>query len=144
MILILEATGPEASQLGSTSREFSAAGGVIGRDKQSQWVLPHTKVSGRHAVITFSHGTFHIEDKSRNGVFLNSPKNRLERDRPYPLKPGDRLYIDPYVIDVSAIERPAGIRPGTTWTRWILPATRRDTATSIRRRRALGTTRHAS
>jgi type VI secretion system FHA domain protein len=101
MILLLEATGAEASRLGSASGEFSASGGTIGRDKQSQWVLPHSKVSGCHAVITFSHGTFHIEDKSRNGVFLNSPRNRLERGRPYPLKSGDRLYIDPYVIHVT-------------------------------------------
>ncbi len=102
MILILEATGPEASQLGSASRrEFPAEGGIIGRDKSSDWVLPHTKVSGHHARITFLHGLFHIEDTSRNGVFLNSPKNRLDRGRPYGLKSGDRIYIDPYVIDVS-------------------------------------------
>jgi type VI secretion system FHA domain protein len=102
MVLTLEVIGPLASKLGAGSRRtFSAEGGIIGREKNSDWVLPHTKVSGRHARITCSNGVFYIEDKSTNGTFLNSQKNRLQRDRPYALKSGDRIYIDPYAIDVS-------------------------------------------
>jgi type VI secretion system FHA domain protein len=113
MVLTLEIIGALAEKLGAGSRRaFSAEGGIIGREKNSDWVLPHTKVSGRHARITYSNGVFYIEDKSTNGTFLNSQKNRLQRDRPYALKSGDRVYIDPYVIDVSVTseQRDSGAR----------------------------------
>ena len=102
MVLILEVAAPQAAQLGTASRKtFRAAGGVIGRDKRSDWVLPHTKVSGHHARITCVNSVFFIEDASRNGTFLNSARNRLAPGRPHPLQSGDRLLIDPYEIDVS-------------------------------------------
>ena len=40
---------------------------------------------------------------------INSPDNRLVRDRPYALKSGDLIFIEPYEIDVSidaGVERP--------------------------------------
>jgi type VI secretion system protein len=64
-------------------------------------VLPHAKVSGHHAVITYARGVFYIEDTSRNGVFLNSSRSRLTRGEPHALAAGDRLLIDPYEIRVS-------------------------------------------
>src|SRR5688572_12595560 len=86
---------------------FGSAGGVIGRvggrpgDRRDAWILPHTKVSKEHARISWVDGAFYIEDTSRNGVGLNSFKNKLAKGRPYPLKSGDRLFIDPYEISVS-------------------------------------------
>jgi type VI secretion system FHA domain protein len=113
MILTLEVVGPQAAQLGGGSRKtFRSAGGVIGRDKTSDWVLPHTKVSGSHARITCVNGRFHIEDTSRNGVFLNSSSNRLTAGRPQTLKSGDRILIDPYEIRVSIANEPGDeVRP---------------------------------
>src|SRR4051794_22800690 len=97
---------------------FQDAGGTIGRETNNDWVLPHSKVSGLHAVVSHRDATFYIEDRSRNGVFLNSSKNRLERGREQPLKSGDRILIDPYEIRVSITqeqhdraERPAR-KPG--------------------------------
>jgi type VI secretion system FHA domain protein len=108
VILILEVTSPQASQLGAASRKsFGLEGGLIGREQGSSWVLPHTKVSARHARISYQNGTFYIEDTSTNGVYLNSSKNRLVRGRPHPLAEGDCIFIDPYVIEV-AISRQAG------------------------------------
>lgn len=119
MILILEVTGPQAGRLGGASRqEFGPEGGSIGRENGSTWVLPHTKVSGLHALITHRSSVFYIEDRSRNGVCLNSAGNRLVRGQPYPLKSGDSIFIDPYEIRVStraespAAERRAGAEPG--------------------------------
>jgi predicted component of type VI protein secretion system len=57
-------------------------------------------VSGQHALISFRSGVFYIQDMSRNGVSVNSPENRLMRNRPYALKPGDRIFIEPYEIEV--------------------------------------------
>jgi len=119
VILILEVIGPQAARLGGASRqEFGAEGGSIGRENGSTWVLPHTKVSGLHALISHRSSVFYIEDRSRNGVCLNSAGNRLVRGQPYPLKSGDSIFIDPYEIRVSmkaessAAERRAGAEPG--------------------------------
>ncbi|MPZ18967.1 MAG: type VI secretion system-associated FHA domain protein TagH [Luteitalea sp.] len=102
MILTLDVTAPEAARLGSARRGvFSAEGGSIGRETSNDWVLPHSRVSARHAVISCVNAIFYIEDTSTNGVFVNSPKNRLVRGRPHALKSGDRIYIDPYEIEVS-------------------------------------------
>jgi type VI secretion system FHA domain protein len=64
-------------------------------------VLPDQHISGRHAVIRYSNGTYYVVDTSSNGVFLNSPETRLQKNQPQPLKHGDRLYIDAYEICVS-------------------------------------------
>jgi type VI secretion system protein ImpI len=103
MILTLEITGPEAAKLGAERRKvFDAAGGTIGRQADCAWVLQDPYVSGRHALIRYANGTFYIEDtRSRNGVFINAPDNRLDDGKAYALKPGDRILIEPYEIRVS-------------------------------------------
>lgn len=110
MILTLEITGPQGARLAAGGKQFTPSGGIIGRDKRSDWVLPHAKVSARHARITCADGVFFVEDsQSSNGTYLNSPKNRLTSGRPYPLKSGDRLLIGPYEISVSvSSSRPEG------------------------------------
>ena len=73
MILILEVTSPQRAKLGGASRQtFDTDGGSIGREDDNSWVLPHAKVSGHHALISYSDGVYYIEDTSRNGVCLNS------------------------------------------------------------------------
>jgi type VI secretion system FHA domain protein len=99
VILILEVTSPPMT--GANRHTFHEDGGTIGRETDNAWVLPHSKVSGMHAVISHRQAVFYIEDRSRNGVYLNSSKHRLERGRPQPLKSGDRILIEPYDIRVS-------------------------------------------
>src|SRR5436190_2414749 len=90
----------EVNPRDATQHVFGEDGGSIGRAPSNSWVLTHNKVSGQHARITFRSGVFYIQDMSRNGVSVNSPDNRLIRDRPYALKSGDRIFIDPYELDV--------------------------------------------
>jgi type VI secretion system protein ImpI len=118
VILILEVRSSQPTSLRASRQTFHGEGGSIGRDNDNAWVLPHSKVSGHHAVISYRNAVYYIEDTSRNGVCLNSSKNRLERGRPYALKSGDRILIDPYEIRVSitrdqsdAAERSAGELP---------------------------------
>lgn len=100
MDLILDIISPSSG--GAVPRQtFGPGGGTIGRDRGNTWVLPHPKVSARHAVITYVDGVFFIEDTSRNGVCVNSARGRLTRGEPHPLASGDRLLIDPYEIRVS-------------------------------------------
>jgi type VI secretion system FHA domain protein len=102
MSLTLEVAGPQARNLGAARRKvFNSAGGSIGRLADNDWVLPDQYVSGRHAVIHFSNGGYFLEDRSSNGVFINSPDARLPKNQPYALKDGDRFFIDAYEIRVT-------------------------------------------
>jgi type VI secretion system FHA domain protein len=102
MILTLEVTGPQAQEMGAAGRKaFKAIGGTIGRLPDNDWVFPDPYVSGRHALIRYVNGKFFVEDTSTNGVFINSPDNRLSRGQPQQLRDGDLLYIDAYQINVS-------------------------------------------
>jgi type VI secretion system protein ImpI len=100
--LTLEVAGPDARRLGSASRKvFATSGGTIGRLPDNAWVLPDQHISGRHAVIRYSNGTWYVVDTSSNGVFINSHETRLQKNQPHALKQGDRIYIDAYEIRVS-------------------------------------------
>src|SRR5262245_14589768 len=102
VILVLEIIAPSSGIPGGTSRQiFREAGGTIGRDQNNAWTLADPQVSALHAAISYRGGTFYIEDRSRNGVFLNSPTHRLDVHRAYALNQGDRIYIHPYEIRVS-------------------------------------------
>jgi type VI secretion system FHA domain protein len=102
MILTLEVTGEHADEFGAAGRKvFEGMGGTIGRLPDNDWVFPDPYISGRHALIRYLSGKFFVEDISTNGVFINSPANRLPRAQPHPLQTGDVLYIDAYQIKVS-------------------------------------------
>jgi len=102
MILTLEVTGEHAEEFGAAGRKvFEGMGGTIGRLPDNDWVFPDPYISGRHALIRYLSGKFFVEDISTNGVFINSPANRLPRAQPHPLQTGDVLYIDAYQIRVS-------------------------------------------
>lgn len=103
MTLTLEITGPQAAKLGAAATKvFRDSGGTIGRLPDNTWSLPDPYVSSRHAAITFRSGSFYIEDRgSRNGVFINSPGNRLAPGQLYELHTGDWILIEPFEIRVS-------------------------------------------
>jgi type VI secretion system protein ImpI len=110
MFLILQVTSANAAILGSASRAvFTAAGGSIGRRAGNDWVLPDGHVSGRHAGVRAIGGTFFLEDnESANGVIVNG--NRLHAGEPFPLKDGDKIFIDPFEISVSvSMTRPDAV-----------------------------------
>lgn len=76
-------------------------GGTIGRAPGNRLVLSSGEVSSSHAVVSFSSGVFYIQDSSRNGTALNTPQNKLVPQRPYALKSGDRIFIEPFELQVS-------------------------------------------
>ena len=104
-ILTLEIAGSQSERLGTTRQKtFTAEGGSIGRLPDNYWMLPDQYVSNRHAVIRYVGGVFYIEDTSTNGVFINSPDNRLIKGQPYALKSGDWIFIEPYEIKASIVD----------------------------------------
>jgi type VI secretion system protein ImpI len=107
MILTLEVIGEQAEDLGAGSRKvFNAIGGTIGRLPDNDWVFPDPYVSGRHALIRYLNGKYFIEDTSTNGVFVNTPDNRISRTESHQLYDGDVVYIDAYQIKVSIARDP--------------------------------------
>jgi type VI secretion system FHA domain protein len=112
MILTLEVTGPQASSLPARRKVFGPEGGSIGRLPDNDWVLADPYVSGRHAIIRFIDGGFYIEDTSRNGVFVNSPDERIVRGRPHLIASGDRILIDPYEIEARVSNESIEAAPG--------------------------------
>jgi type VI secretion system FHA domain protein len=101
MPLTLEVIGEKAARMGASARKTFTLGGTIGRLDDNDWVFPDEYISGHHARIIFNNGAFLIEDTSTNGVFVNSPQNRLARNKPYQLRSGDTIYIDDYQVRVT-------------------------------------------
>jgi type VI secretion system FHA domain protein len=101
MPLTLEVIGEKAARMGASARKTFTLGGTIGRLDDNDWVFPDEYISGHHARIIFNNGAFLIEDTSTNGVFVNSPQNRLTRNKPYQLRSGDTVYIDDYEVRVT-------------------------------------------
>src|SRR4029453_11046373 len=107
MILTLEVVGEQAQELGAAGRKvFHAIGGTIGRLPDNDWGFPDPYVSGRHALIRYVSGKYFIEDTSTNGVFVNTPDNRISRTEPTQLHNGDVVFIDAYQIKVTIAKDP--------------------------------------
>lgn len=111
MTLTLEVVGQKAAQMGGAVRKVFQTGGTIGRLRENDWVLPDEYISGRHAKISFVNGAYMLDDTSTNGVFVNSPQNRMTKGKPYELRDGDTIYIDDYEVRVTLAAESAAV-PG--------------------------------
>ncbi|MEW8395664.1 MAG: FHA domain-containing protein, partial [Candidatus Thiodiazotropha sp.] len=82
---------------------FDDQGGSIGRRGENDWVLPDPErfISGRHALIDFSDGAFHITDLSSNGIFINRSAQPMGKNNRVALHHGDSLTIGDYEIGVA-------------------------------------------
>ena len=94
---------PEADADGSLpaieSKVFDESGGVLGRDAENDWVLPHRYVSRHHARIHFESGRFYVRDTSQNGVYVND--QLVGQGNSAVLSDGDRIVIGDYEILVQ-------------------------------------------
>ena len=78
---------------------FEQCGGVLGRDPDTDWVLPHKYVSRHHAEVRFAEGRYYICDTSQNGVFVNG--RLVGQGNSVVLTDGDRVVIGDYEILVQ-------------------------------------------
>lgn len=103
MYLTFEVTSANAASLGSARRKvFSVEGGRVGRAPENDMVLPGVGVHRHHATVRFINGVFFVEGVGTNGIAINNPEVVLPRNEPYPLKTGDKVFIDEYEIVVTA------------------------------------------
>ena len=92
MKLTLEVTSFQAHALKETSKkEFSTAGGTLGRVADNTWVLPDPEryLSSKHAQISYQSCEFNITDTSTNGVFINRSSQPLGKGNSVKLNDGD-------------------------------------------------------
>lgn len=83
-------TGPGAIPV----KYFEQCGGVLGRDADTDWVLPHKYVSRHHAEVRFAEGRYYICDTSQNGVYVNG--RLVGQGNSVVLTDGDRVAIGDY------------------------------------------------
>jgi ABC transport system ATP-binding/permease protein len=70
-------------------------GGVLGRDPEARFHLPHPLVSRYHAAIGRKHGQIVLSDLgSANGTYLNG----VRLDGSAVVRPGDRIDVGPYSL----------------------------------------------
>jgi type VI secretion system protein ImpI len=103
MYLTFEVVSANASAPGVARRKvFTVDGGRIGRASDNDMVLPGVGVHRHHATVRFINGVFFVEGVGTNGIAINDPDRVLPRNEPYPLKTGDKVYIDEYEVAVTA------------------------------------------
>ena len=88
-------------------------GGILGRDRESKFHLPHPLVSRQHAAVRDRDGILVLKDLgSANGTYLNG--KRLTR--PAELKPGDLIDVGPFSLSTTGRHWPG--RRGRTTSNW--------------------------
>src|SRR5215469_410769 len=103
MYLTFEVISANAAALGAGRRKvFTVDGGRIGRSPENDMVLPGVGVHRHHATVRFINGVFFVEGVGTNGIAINNPEVVLPRNEPYPLKTGDKIFIDEYEVAVTA------------------------------------------
>ena len=87
---------------------FSEVGGYIGRDEECEWILiDKTKqISRRHALVSFEHTGFVIEDLSTNGIYNALGRERLEKGKKYKIEHGTTYIIGEYSIQARLLHQP--------------------------------------
>jgi type VI secretion system protein ImpI len=102
MFLTFEVISANAAALGASRRKvFTVDGGKIGRSPENDMVLPGVGVHRHHATVRFINGVFFVEGVGTNGIAINDPDRVLPRNEPYPLKTGDKIFIDEYEVAVA-------------------------------------------
>lgn len=110
MELVMEMIGAQQhAGNGQTSRTFRAAGGVIGRNDNCDWVIPDPRryLSGQHAEISYRDGSFYLTDVSSNGVSLRDSGERLGRGQPHRIEHGAVFCLGEFEIRARIQQDPA-------------------------------------
>ena len=103
MMLTLTITKhPEMPPGEAMSRTLDRRGAVIGRGKDSDWVLPDPDrhLSKQHCRIEFRGDRYYVVDISKNGVFVNESVEPLRQGNMAELNDGDRLTLGDYELEI--------------------------------------------
>ena len=80
-------------------------GAVIGRGKDSDWMLPDPErhLSKQHCRIELRGDRYYVVDTSKNGVFVNDSVEPLRQGNAAELQDGDRLALGDYEFSVRIL-----------------------------------------
>ncbi|SFS09793.1 type VI secretion system-associated FHA domain protein TagH [Sphingomonas jatrophae] len=87
----------------------------IGRGTKADWQVsdPERDLSRLHLVVTVRGGILTVQDMSANGVFIGTPRSRIEKDRAIPVSRGESIVFGPYLLvgeeDAGAVPAPEPI-----------------------------------
>ena len=103
----------------------------IGRGADADWRIDDAEraISRRHLTITQQGGMLTLRDVSSTGVFVGTPRQRVEHDRPTPIARGEPVHFGAFVLvaeeddaaseappaprqDGSPFEAPSGVQAG--------------------------------
>lgn len=75
----------------------------IGRSDDCDWSLPDParSLSRKHCTLAFRSGAWQVLDLSANGTFVNGAPQPIGRGKEQLLRPGDRLALGDYEIEVQ-------------------------------------------
>ncbi|WP_150304257.1 type VI secretion system-associated FHA domain protein TagH [Pseudomonas saliphila] len=110
MELVFDVVGDQPFTAGfPATMTFRKAGGIIGRADSCDWVIPDRKrvVSGRHALVTFENGAFHLTDTSSNGILIRDSGARLQKNAPHRIEHGSVYSLGEFEIRARLIQDPA-------------------------------------
>lgn len=110
-MIVLSVLSHNGAPVDPLEASFDELGGSIGRSPHNQLVLPDPEmtISRVHAEVVFRNGHYAIVDRGSNSSLVNNEP--VGRSREQPLKPGDRLQIGGYVLQVRAGVAPANADP---------------------------------
>ncbi len=94
------------------TKTFSDQGGVIGRVADVDRVFhdPSRSVTGQHAKVIFSNGSYYLSDLSTNGTFTEAGE-ALRKGEYRLLKAGEVYVVGPYHFEVVRIAHRDSIDP---------------------------------
>lgn len=94
-------------------RTFKAAGGIIGRSSQCDWVLedPSRILSGQHAEVSFAQQRYHLTDLSSNGITHRESGQPLPKGTPVQIEHGEVYRMGEFEIRARLQGAPAPAQP---------------------------------
>src|SRR5215470_8829484 len=97
---------PEMPRGESLTRTFDRCNAVIGRGKDTDWMLPDPDrhLSKQHCRIEYRGDRYYVVDTSKNGVFINEAIEPLRQGNAAELQDGDRLTLGDYEFAVRVAE----------------------------------------
>ena len=86
---------------------------TLGRDAAAGWALadPDRALSRLHLKVALRDGAVSVTDTSTNGVTSAAREERLPRDQPVRVEPGERLELGPYVLLIERSDHVAAPAP---------------------------------
>ena len=112
---------------------------TLGRDAAAGWALPDPDraLSRLHLRVGVRDGAVSVTDTSTNGVTSATREERLPRDKPVRVEPGERLELGPYVLLIERgdhVAAPASPPPVREASNPFAPVGEREEPPETRRR----------